>query len=870
MSEALERVPPQNLDAERAVLGGMLIDQEAVPRILEILTAEDFYRESHREVFSSIVSLFQRNEPADLVTVTEVLRSAQRLEAVGGPSYLSALVDQVPTTANIAFYGKIVHQQSVLRRLISGATDIVRMGFSPGDQSVDDLVDEAEKIIFEIAQQKIKRSFYTMREVVKESFKLIESLFERKQAITGVSTGFLDLDRITSGLQRSDLIIVAGRPSMGKTSFAMCMLANAAIQHGVPSAVFSLEMSKEQLVQRLLCSEARVDASRLRGGYLAESDWPKLTKAAGILSDSAIFIDDTAASSVLEMRAKARRLQREKGLGLIVVDYLQLMRGGGRVESREREISEISRSLKALAKELNIPVVALSQLNRAVESRQDKRPMMSDLRECVTGDTLVCLTDGRRVPIVELVDTAPEVWAMSEQQRIVAAVSDKVWKVGQRPISRLCLASGRELRATAEHRIFSAKGWHTLSELVVGDRIAISRKLPGPQTVVTWPESHIVLLAHLVGDGSYISHQPLRYTTASEENSVAVTNAAVEGFGAVVKRQVGRGNWHQLVLSGNGNRWHPAGVNLWLRNLGIFGQRSHEKHLPAEVFQFAETQIALLLRHLWATDGSIHVRTHGGSSRIFFATCGQRLARDVAALLLRLGIVARIKTVQQRSARPLYTVDVSGKSQQLRFLDVIGGFGPRVAPAEQLRLHLLNTVENTNVDTLPREIFEQVKALMQQQEMTQRQMATARGTSYGGSSHFRFAPSRETLESYAAILHSDELLQWTESDLFWDRVVAIVADGEEDVYDLTVPGPANWIADGIVSHNSGAIEQDADVICFVYRDEMYNKDSPDKGTAELIIGKQRNGPTGTVRLAFLNDYTRFENLAHENSEMPHN
>lgn len=378
---ALARTPPQDLDAERAVLGGMLIDPDAIHRVVEILEAEAFYREGHREIFSSILALYERNEPADLITVTSALRNQQRLEAVGGASYLASLADQVPTTANIAYYARIVRQLGILRRLIQGANDIARLAYEGDQSSVDDLVDQAEKIVFDIAQRKITRSFFSLREVVKETFKTIEQLYEQKSTVTGVPTGFSDLDRITSGLQRSDLVIVAGRPSMGKTSLATCIMVNAVLEGGKPAAFFSLEMSKEQVVQRLLCSTARVDASKLRGGFLSESDWPKLTRAAGQLSEAAIYIDDTPALSVLEMRAKSRRLQREKGLGIVLVDYLQLMRVSGRVESREREISEISRSLKALAKELNVPVVALSQLNRAVENRQDKRPQLADLRE---------------------------------------------------------------------------------------------------------------------------------------------------------------------------------------------------------------------------------------------------------------------------------------------------------------------------------------------------------------------------------------------------------------------------------------------------------------------------------------------------------
>ncbi|MBI4365465.1 MAG: replicative DNA helicase [Deltaproteobacteria bacterium] len=376
----MERLPPQNIEAEQSVLGALLVDGEALVRVLEVCTGEEFYRGTHRQIFQAIVALFQRNEPADLVTVTNWLRTQQQLEAVGGAAYLATLVDQVPTTANVVYYAKIIREKAILRRLIGGATEILQKAYA-GGEDVDGSLDRAEQIIFEIAQQKIRPSFVSLKELVKHSFRIIEQLYEKKQAVTGVPTGYVDLDRLTAGLQPSDLIVVAGRPSMGKTALALCMATHAAREGGVGTAIFSLEMSKEQLVQRMLCAEARVDASRLRGGFLSDRDWPKLTRAAGFLSEAPVYIDDTPAMNVLEMRAKARRLQRDKGLGLVVVDYLQLMRGLGSIESREREISEISRSLKALAKELSVPVVAISQLNRGVESRQDKRPQMADLRE---------------------------------------------------------------------------------------------------------------------------------------------------------------------------------------------------------------------------------------------------------------------------------------------------------------------------------------------------------------------------------------------------------------------------------------------------------------------------------------------------------
>ncbi len=377
---SLHRIPPQNREAEQSILGGILLDNESLHSVLEILQIPDFYSEAHRRIFSAILDLYDRNEPCDLITLSNILNDKSQLDNVGGMAYLASLVDNVPSSANITYYAKIVKEKSVLRSLIGTATEILSRSYDPVND-VEEVLDQAEQAIFEISQHKIKPAFSPMREIIKDSFKTIEQLYERKSMITGVPTGFERIDDLTSGLQNSDLIIIAGRPSMGKTAFALNIASFVALEAAIPVAIFSLEMSKEQLALRMLASEAKVDSQRLRKGFLGETDWPKLTNAAGKLADAAIFIDDTPAITVLEMKAKARRLKAESGLGLVLLDYLQLMRSGNTKESREQEISEISRSLKALAKELSIPVVALSQLNRKVEDRSDRRPQMADLRE---------------------------------------------------------------------------------------------------------------------------------------------------------------------------------------------------------------------------------------------------------------------------------------------------------------------------------------------------------------------------------------------------------------------------------------------------------------------------------------------------------
>jgi len=379
--DVFQKTLPQNIEAEQAVLGGILIDNEAIHQVLEIIEVEDFYKESHRKIFLVFLELYEQNQPIDLVTVCEALQKKQQLEEVGGATFLASLVEVIPTASNIAYYAKIVKEKSILRKLITSATYIINQCMAPTDENIEEILDKAEQTIFEVSEERIQTSYYPLKDVIKSTFQTIQSITQKDSYITGIPTGFIDFDRLTSGFQPSDLIIIAGRPSMGKTAFALNIAANAASKHKIPVGIFSLEMSKEQLTTRMLCAEAKVDSQKLRSGFLAEHDWQLLIEAASVLSEAPIFIDDTPAISVLELRAKARRLKSEHNINLIIIDYLQLMKGKGGSERREQEISEISRSLKALAKELNIPVIALSQLNRKVEDRENKRPRLADLRE---------------------------------------------------------------------------------------------------------------------------------------------------------------------------------------------------------------------------------------------------------------------------------------------------------------------------------------------------------------------------------------------------------------------------------------------------------------------------------------------------------
>ena len=377
----LGKIPPHDIEAEQAVLGSMLADSEAVNAAVEVLKEEAFYRDDNRVIYQAIINLYNKSEPIDILTLKDELESMNKFEQVGGYEYLASLPDKVPTTANVQKYIKIVEEKSILRNLIRTANEIIELGYNP-TEDVEDIMDGAEKKIFDIMQSKNQKGYSPIKDVLVESFTKLEELYNRKQHITGVPTGFSELDYKTAGLHGSELILVAARPAMGKTAFALNIATNAALRGNAPVAIFSLEMSKDQLVNRILCSDAIVVSNKVRTGKLEEDDWIKLAGAIGPLSESEIYIDDTPGISVMEIRTKCRKLKKEKKIGLVVIDYLQLVQGSNkRIGSREQEISEISRSLKILAKEINVPVIALSQLSRAVEQRPDHRPMLSDLRE---------------------------------------------------------------------------------------------------------------------------------------------------------------------------------------------------------------------------------------------------------------------------------------------------------------------------------------------------------------------------------------------------------------------------------------------------------------------------------------------------------
>jgi replicative DNA helicase len=719
-------LPPQNIEAEESILGGILLDPEAMGQIVDILVAEAFYVKAHQEIYQAMLVLHAQGKPTDLMAVTVWLSDRGELDRVGGTAKLAQLLNRTVSAANIDRYATLIMDKYIRRELIAAGHEIVDLGYQTAEE-LETVLDESGQKIFRLTQEKPQQGLVPIADTLIQTFNDIESLHEQT-TLPGIPCGFYDLDAMTSGFGRSDLIIVAGRPSMGKTSFALNIACNIAGEHRLPVAIFSLEMSKEQLAQRLLSGEAKIESNRLRSGRFSQNEYEPLVNAVAELSDLPIFIDDTASLSVTQMRSQLRRLQsqQKKHIGLVLLDYLQLMEGGS--DNRVQELSKITRSLKGLAREFNVPIIALSQLSRGVEQRTNKRPMMSDLREsgCLTGDSLVTLADnGIRVPIRELVGQSGfAVWALNENKmQLEKAIASKVFFTGIKPILRLTTRLGRKIRATGNHKFLTINGWCRLDELVVKQHLCLPRYIPSPDAQ-TMTYAEVALLGHLIGDGCTLPRHFIQYTT-----------------------------------------------------------------------------------------------------------------------------------------KEIDLVTVTGKPDFELFIQKIRAVGEyKLGALQQISEHLENCVHNTNRDIIPKDIWRtKVVPEMQAIGMTTRVLHSSLETSYSGSTLYKANLSRNRALKVSNIVRSEKLFTLANSDVYWDEIVSIEPDGEEEVFDLTVPELHNFVANNIIVHNS--IEQDADLIIMLYRDSYYNPDSPDRNIAEVLIVKHRNGPTGTVKLLFQPELTKFENLA---------
>jgi replicative DNA helicase len=736
-----ERTPPQDLMAEQSVLGGMLLNRDAIADVIEVIKSQDFYRPAHAIVFDTILDLYGRGEPADAVTVGDALTRNGEAGRVGGLPYLHTLVQTVPTAANAGYYAKIVGELAVLRRLVEAGTKIVQLGYSAEGSEVDDLVDRAQQTIYDVTERRTSEDYELLEALMQPTMDELEAIGGRNGLMSGVPTGFLDLDNLTNGLHPGQLIVIAGRPGLGKSTLGLDISRSASIKHGQASVIFSLEMSKTEITMRLLSAEARVPLHHMRTGSMTDDDWARLARRMGEVAEAPLYIDDSPNLTMMEIRSKARRLKQRNQLRLVVIDYLQLMTGSKKAESRQQEVSELSRSLKLLAKELEVPVIAMSQLNRGAEQRTDKKPMLSDLREsgCLPASTRILRADtGAETTIGELFAsgaTDVPVWSLDDSLRYVRRDLTHVFSTGTREVFRLRLASGKSVRATANHPFLTYDGWRALEDLQPGSRVAVPRHVPAPDQETPWTSDRVELTALQLAAG---------------------------------------------------------------------------RRVPDEAFALPKRHLRDLLRTALEA-------TRVGADRCY-AMRSTTSAEQVSRLLLRFGISCRTGE-PDLVGRVLLTVTDPDDLARLQGQIESGLFGAAAREA------VLAAMPSHPVDERLREALS----------------------------------SAGSLSGVATALATEELDLEATNDVLWDTVVAIEPDGVEEVYDATVVGTHNFVANGIAVHNS--IEQDADMVILLHREDAYEKESPRAGEADFIVAKHRNGPTATITVAFQGHYSRFVDMS---------
>ncbi|WP_255684522.1 replicative DNA helicase [Pseudonocardia sp. TRM90224] len=735
---------------------------------------------------------------------------------------------------------------------------VVSLGYPCSTPSANKLSITADENIFRVGWQRDRHRKRSAGGPVEHLRRIVEV-----RSVPTVPVRCVEVDN-------AEHLYLAGRSMIPthNSTLGLDFARSCSVKHGLTSAVFSLEMSKSEIVMRLLSAEARIRLADMRAGRMSDDDWTRMARRMSEISEAPLFIDDSPNLTLMEIRAKARRLKQRNDLKLVILDYLQLMSSGRKVESRQQEVSEFSRQIKLLAKEIEVPVVAISQLNRGPEQRTDKRPMLSDLREsgCLTAGTRLLRADtGAEVAFGDLLASGERnvlLWSLDERMRMVARTMSAVFPSGVKDVFRLRLASGREVEATASHRFMTFDGWCQLGDLAVGDKLATPRRVPAPVTPVPMPEEQVVLLAHLIGDGSFVRRQPLRYASTDEANLLAVASAA-RSFGVeAVRDEYPAARCTTLRLPAPFHLTHGKRnpIAAWLDEFGLFGLRSHEKFVPAPVFTLPDEQVALFLRHLWATDGSVSWDEKAGLGRVYYSSTSRRLVDDVSRLLLRFGVLSRLKRIRKAGYRDSWHLHITGSEHQRLFVQTIGVHGARGSLADTVGERLRDIASNTNLDTVPRAVWGQVRTLLAEREMTHRGFAAAMGSRFCGSTMWKHSPSRSRLARAAAVLEDADLEMLATNDVFWDEIVEITELGEQAVYDATVPATHNFVANGIVAHNS--IEQDADMVILLHRPDAFERDDPRAGEADLILAKHRNGPTSTITVAHQLHYSRFADLAH--------
>lgn len=1164
----LGRIPPQAKDMEQAVLGALLLEKNALHRVTDLLKVEMFYEERHKVIFDAILGLFQNSDPIDILTVKDFLRKKGQLEQAGGAYYLAELTSRVASAANIEYHSRVIAEKYILRQLIMVSDNVIKDAY---DETTDvfDLLDKTEQNLFEISETHLRRNYMGMTELVMLTLKKLEDLKDKGEGMTGIPSGFTELDKLTSGWQKTDLVIVAARPAMGKclgkgtkvlmfdgtlrkvedinvadllmgddstprkvlslargrenmywirqnkgidyrvneshilslkrndeimnigltdyiskpdefknsykgykvavefaanetnvepyqlgyllgeticenlphlrnsstmltvksagnkavlaeipqqylinstenrlqllaglidsdgyydpkhngyeitqkdknlatqikflcdtlgfktsiiqkegniasinytsivyrvrfsgdidkiptkiprkkgkphtqnrdwrvtgisvefdkedeyfgfvidgnhrflledctvthnTAFTLTVARNAAVGKGVPVAFFSLEMAAVQLTQRLICSEAELDAQKVRNGKLENYEWTQLISRIGTLSNAPIYIDDTPGISIMDLRAKCRRLKAEKKIEMVIIDYLQLMTGSStKGGNREQEIAGISRALKEIAKELDVCVIALSQLSRAVETRGgDKKPQLSDLREsgCLAGDSLITDAEtGRLVTIKSLAERTEQTpfscLGVDEGMKVAPRNLVKAFYSGKKQVFELETVTGKKIKASANHPFLTIDGWKRLDKLQIGERLATPRKITVEKPSNPLAENELILLAHLIGDGCILPQSPYHYTSADMENIDIVNTCAKELFGIEAKI-VQQENWWHTYLKTPYHLTHKVKhpITLWYDKLGLERVHSYDKKLPDSIFECDDARIALFLKHLWATDGNISwIRNKKEDSNrkdlvaIYYGTTSEKLAQQVQYLLLRFGIIAKIRVTQKGTYRKSYNVWIEGSQKQLNFLENIGCHGNRGKEIPTMIAHLQTVQPNPNHDIIPKEIWKNViEPIKMAAGMSWRDFTGEMGTAYNGSGIFKHGISRPRMAQIAEVFQSPVLKNWAESDIYWEEIKSITPLEIEDVYDVTVENVHNFTSNMVILHNS--IEQDADMVMALYRPEYYGFETDEEGNstagvAQVIILKQRNGPTGEAKMQFIGKYGKF-------------
>jgi replicative DNA helicase len=863
---AVDRIPPHNLEAEMGVIGSVLVDREMMAVVGEIVRPSDFYAHVHETIFGALQSLFDRGEPMDKIALAEELRRRDALERVGGLPYINTLMDTVQTAASAAYYAKIVREKAILRSLIHAGTEIGKLGYE-AEEDVEEALDRSQQMLYEIAVNPSGRDFIRVKDLLKPVFDEIDRRFHLHGERTGLTAGFHDIDDMTGGFQSGNLVLVAARPGMGKTSFALNMAVSAAREIAEPVAFFSLEMSNNELIQRLVCAAAHLSMHDLRRGNIKEHQWSKIADAMSDLNSLPIYLDDTGALTVSEVRTRCRRLKMTAGLGAIFIDYMQLVRPGAfsRNANRNEELSEICRTLKVTAKDLDVPIIACAQLNRGVEARNDKRPMLSDLRDCLAGDALLTNADtGERMAIRDVVEQRLRfnAWTVDGRLKLVKRPIIDAWAVEEKDLFQVTTRSGRTIRCSSGHQFLGVGGWLELGELRVGEQIAVPRSYGAPQwRARTITANQALLLGWLIGDGHLGGSAALTVASA-EEAELAVSLARAEfGLDPVVKpERIGTRALRVVMTTG---KLCGAGKNpltTWLRELGVWKKTAAKKTVPGSIYSQSDEVVAAFLRGLFHASGSISGKGEAKSSKtIRLSTISESLARAVQHLLLRLNLAARV-TVDERhiggyrtkTAR-LWTVILTDRAQVVRFMDVIGFMGEKHEGAiAGLIREKLNDAGHVN--RLPLVVNELVSELR-------------RGYKY---SHAKVgwrdqgkAMSRATCVALAERLNDEESALLPQSDVLWDEILSIEPAGREMTYDITVGELHNFCVDDFITHNSGSLEQESDVVAFLYRDGYYHPEGADPTLTEFIIAKHRNGPTGTVRLRFEKEFTLFVPYADE-------